>query len=583
MPPSPVIPLVIRPWRASKRLRRAVVDVPTDVPSTEAIFLVLRRMRFPLIVLISILSISVLGLSLIPCVDENGDPWRMTLFDAFYFVSYTATTIGFGEIPHAFTAAQRMWVTGTIYASVTGWAYVFGSLFALLQEPAFRKAVTLQRFRAKVKGLHEPFLLLVGYGQAGRTLATALDHEGRRIVVVDADPGRLDVLISDQLANDVPNIEGDPTNPALLGLAGLGHPMCEGVLAMTDQDEMNLAVVMSANLLRPEVPVITRCSERANVQRMEDFSPEAVINPYDRYGSYLVMALQRPDTFQLHQWLLSEPGTELPPLHEELASGRWMVTADSRFGHEVAHDLRRAGLEVEEVNPEDGVPPFDGIAGFIAGVESDTTNLSMAAHARLVNPGVYLAVRQKSIHTTALLRAFEPDSVFIATDLVAFESLARLQAPTFWAFIEYVHQLPNEQAIEIRDRLVRRVGEYSPSPSVLTINHYEAPAVTRWLEKDHPVTLRDLLRNPDEREQKIPSFVFMLKRGKQVSYVPDLDVELKVGDQVGLLSRSKGLQQLTTTLHHDASLEYLCTAETVPTTWLWRKLRAARKRVTRRR
>ena len=137
--------------------------------------------------------------------------------------------------------------------------------------------------------------------------------------------------------------------------------------------------------------------------------------------------------------------------------------------------------------------------------------------------------------------------------------------------------------IEIRDRLVRRVGEYSPSPSVLTINHYEAPAVTRWLEKDHPVTLRDLLRNPDEREQKIPSFVFMLKRGKQVSYVPDLDVELKVGDQVGLLSRSKGLQQLTTTLHHDASLEYLCTAETVPTTWLWRKLRAARKRVTRRR
>ena len=124
-----------------------MVDVPTDVPSTEAIFLVLRRMRFPLIVLISILSISVLGLSLIPGVDENGDPWRMTLFDAFYFVSYTATTIGFGEIPHAFTAAQRMWVTGTIYASVTGWAYVFGSLFALLQEPAFRKAVSRPRAR----------------------------------------------------------------------------------------------------------------------------------------------------------------------------------------------------------------------------------------------------------------------------------------------------------------------------------------------------------------------------------------------------------------------------------------------------
>jgi len=571
------MPLVIRPWRASRRLRRAVVDVPTDVPSTEAIFLVLRRMRFPLIVLISIFSISVLGLSLIPGVDDNGDPWRMTLFDAFYFVSYTATTIGFGEVPYAFTAGQRMWVTATIYATVTGWAYVFGSLFALLQEPAFRKAVTLQRFRAKVKGLHEPFLLMVGYGQAGRTLGTALDHEGRRIVVIDADPGRLDVLTADQLANDVPAIEGDPTNPALLGLAGLGHPLCEGVLAMTDKDEMNLAVVMAANLLRPEVPVITRCSERSNVERMEDFSPEAVINPYDRYGSYLVMALQRPDVFQLHQWLLSEPGTEMPPLHAGLNSGRWVVTADSRFGREVAHDLRKAGLEVSEVNPEEGMPDFDAISGFVAGVESDTTNLSMAARARLVNPDVYLAVRQKSIHTTSLLRAFEPDSVFIATDLVAYESLARLQAPTFWAFIEYVRELPNEDGARIRDQMVRRIGDVSPIPSVLTINHYEAPAVTRWLEAGEQVTLRDLLRNPDDRDAKIFSFVFMLKRGKRISYVPDLEEPLKVGDQVGLLSRTRGLQALKSTLHQDASIEYLCTAQTVPSTWLWRQLREARR------
>ncbi len=571
------MPLVIRPWRASRRLRRAVVDVPTDVPSTEAIFLVLRRMRFPLIVLISIFSISVLGLSLIPGVDDNGDPWRMTLFDAFYFVSYTATTIGFGEVPYAFTAGQRMWVTATIYATVTGWAYVFGSLFALLQEPAFRKAVTLQRFRAKVKGLHEPFLLMVGYGQAGRTLGTALDHEGRRIVVIDADPGRLDVLTADQLANDVPAIEGDPTNPALLGLAGLGHPLCEGVLAMTDKDEMNLAVVMAANLLRPEVPVITRCSERSNVERMEDFSPEAVINPYDRYGSYLVMALQRPDVFQLHQWLLSEPGTEMPPLHAGLNSGRWVVTADSRFGREVAHDLRKAGLEVSEVNPEEGMPDFDAISGFVAGVESDTTNLSMAARARLVNPDVYLAVRQKSIHTTSLLRAFEPDSVFIATDLVAYESLARLQAPTFWAFIEYVRELPNEDGARIRDQMVRRIGDVSPIPSVLTINHYEAPAVTRWLEAGEQVTLRDLLRNPDDRDAKIFSFVFMLKRGKRISYVPDLEEPLKVGDQVGLLSRTRGLQALNSTLHQDASIEYLCTAQTVPSTWLWRQLREARR------
>ncbi|MGO4957850.1 NAD-binding protein [Luteococcus sp. Sow4_B9] len=558
---------------STRRLRRVEVDVPTDVPSTEAIFLVLRRMRFPLIVLICIFAVSVLGLSLIPGVDDEGKPWRMSLFDSFYFISYTAMTIGFGELNYTFTAAQRMWVTATIYASVTGWTYVFGSLFALLQEPAFRRAVNLQRFRSRVKGIHEPFLLLVGYGQAGRTLANALDHAGRRLVVVDEDAERIDVLTTDQLAGDVPAIAGDPRNPAQLGLAGMGHPLCEGIIAMTADDETNLAVAMAADLLRPDVPVIARCSERSNTARMLDFTPQAVINPFDRYGSYLVMALHRPATSQLSSWLMSEPGTEMPPLHEELANGRWMVSADDRFGHEVALDLRKAGLEVEEISPADGMPDFTGIVGFVAGVESDTTNLSMAAHARLVNPDIYLSVRQKSIHTTSLLRAFEPDSVFIATDLVALETLARLESPLYWSFVEYVQSLDNEAALDLRTRITARLDEWCPIPKLIPMNPHAAPAVCRWLERGHSVTIADLLRDPEDREQMIGAYPYLHKRGSRVTYDPPLDTVLRRGDELGLLTRTRGLAQLNDTLYSDAAVEYLCTAHEVPSTWVWRQVR----------
>ena len=96
--------------------------VASQGPSTTAIFLVLRRMRLPLIVLISLFAISVLGLTLVPGQDIDGQPWRMDLFDAFYFMSYTATTIGFGEIPYPFSTAQRAWVIVTIYLSVVAWA-----------------------------------------------------------------------------------------------------------------------------------------------------------------------------------------------------------------------------------------------------------------------------------------------------------------------------------------------------------------------------------------------------------------------------------------------------------------------------
>ena len=570
--PSPLLPITTRPWRSTRRLRRVDVAVPTEIPSTDAIFLVLRRMRGPLIILVMIFSVAVLGLSLIPGVDSDGNPWRMTLFDAFYFVSYTATTIGFGEIPYSFSTPQRMWVTGTIFASVTGWAYVFGTLFALMQEEAFRKAVNVQRFRRKVQGLHEPFLLIAGYGQAGRTLAHALDRAGRRIVVIDSDQTRIDLLTTDQLTCDVPALQGDLRNPALLGMAGLAHPQCEGIIALTTDDEVNLAVVMAAHLLATDVPVITRCSERANLARMNDFSPQAVINPYDRYGNYLTTALNSPSTYQLSMWLMSEPGTDLPPLHDELHKGRWLVSADDRFGHEVATDLRRSGLEVTEINPSDGMPEFDGIVGFVAGSQSDTTNLSMAAHARLVNPDMYLAIRQKSIDTTSLLQAFSPDSVFIAPDLVALEALARLESPMFWGFVEHVQHLADEDATRLRDRLVDRVGPWCPVPKILRIDSHDAPAITRWFERGNAITISDLLHDPDDRERLIPAFCYMHRRGDTITYLPQADVELQAGDQIGFLARNQGLDALRETLTSDASLEYLVTSKDVPTTWLWRKL-----------
>jgi hypothetical protein len=47
------------------------------------VFLVLRRMRVPLIVLITIFAVSVLGLTLVPGQDAAGRPAHLGIFDAF--------------------------------------------------------------------------------------------------------------------------------------------------------------------------------------------------------------------------------------------------------------------------------------------------------------------------------------------------------------------------------------------------------------------------------------------------------------------------------------------------------------------
>ena len=77
---------------------------------SDILFLILRRLRAPLITLIIVYAISVGGLALIPGVDGDGVRRPLSIFHAFYVMSYTATTIGFGEIPYPFTDAQRLWV-----------------------------------------------------------------------------------------------------------------------------------------------------------------------------------------------------------------------------------------------------------------------------------------------------------------------------------------------------------------------------------------------------------------------------------------------------------------------------------------
>jgi voltage-gated potassium channel len=298
------------------------IPVASEVQASATIFLIMRRMRAPLIVLITIFAVSVLGLTLVPGRTADGLSWRMSIFDAFYFMSYTASTIGFGELPLAFSDAQRLWVTVSIYLTVIGWAYAIGSLLALVQDRAFRQALALQHFTRKVSRLREPFLLVAGYGRTGELLGGAFDALGKRFVVLDAAEDRIEALELAAYHADVPGLVADARDPGHLGVAGLGNPHCQAVLALTNDDEANLAVTMSAALLRPDLPVIARTLSPAIAERMRAVGSPTVVNPFDRFGDHLRVALRAPASYQLMTWLESGPGAELPARSHPPREGR---------------------------------------------------------------------------------------------------------------------------------------------------------------------------------------------------------------------------------------------------------------------
>jgi voltage-gated potassium channel Kch len=221
-------------------------------------FISIRRLRAPLVFLIVVLAVSTAGLALIPGVDASGAPWRLSLFDAFYFVTYTATTIGFGELPQNFTRLQRLWVTAIIYLSVVGWAYLLGSLLGLAQDKGFRAAVVAARFARAVRRLREPFYLLCGLGETGLRVARALDALGHRFVALDRDEAQILELDLGEFVGDPPALAADASSPETLTMAGLARPQCRGVLALMPDDRDNLAIAVAARLLHPGLRAIAR-------------------------------------------------------------------------------------------------------------------------------------------------------------------------------------------------------------------------------------------------------------------------------------------------------------------------------------
>ena len=76
----------------------------------EFLHLIIAKLKFPLILLITVYTISIIGLVLIPTYDNNGNIYYLDFFEAFFIVIYTSTTVGFGETPYAWTEYQKFWM-----------------------------------------------------------------------------------------------------------------------------------------------------------------------------------------------------------------------------------------------------------------------------------------------------------------------------------------------------------------------------------------------------------------------------------------------------------------------------------------
>ncbi len=562
-------------------------------------FVVLRRMHAPLLALIVSYTIAILGLVLIPGRDAAGHVWRMDLFHAFYFVSYTATTIGFGELPFEFTDAQRLWVTVTLYLTVIVWVYSIGTLIALLQDPAFRQSVAERRFARRIRRLTERFYLVCGYGETGSALVRALTERDQLAVVVEISRERVSYLRLESLRQYVPALCGDASRPHYLLDAGLRHPRCAGVAALTNLNAVNLKIAIASKLLRPHMPVICRADSREVESNMASFGTDHIVDPFDTFAAQLAVAVQTPCLYLLRSWLTGRRGDDLPEPVYPPRRGLWILCGYGRFGKAVSARLRALGLEIVIVEarpeltgvPEGGCVPgrgteavtlreagIDRAVGLVAGTDDDVDNLAILMTALGLNSGLFVVLRQNLEENQPIVEAVSTAMVMHPPTVIADKVRVLLGTPLLSEFEQLAIHQPDSWACELVSRITGIVTTRVPTVWEVSVDQDGAYAVALALAGGRRVSLSQVLADPLQRDRPLAAIALLLVRPGERMLLPEPDTALRVGDRLLLCGRHQVRDRMEWTLQNQGSLAYVLVGEHRPQGYLWRRLVPGRGR-----
>lgn len=553
-------------------------------------FLVLRRMRAPLVVLVAIYAVSVLGLTLVPGVDAEGRVAPpLSFFHAFYFISYTATTIGFGEIPNAFSDAQRLWVIVCIYLTVVGWTYTLLTLLALLQDKGFQNTLVANRFVRRVRRLDAPFYLVCGCGETGSLICHTLDRLGHDFVIIEKDELRVQELDLEDFKTDIPTLAADARLPANLLLAGLCHSQCRGVLAVTNDEASNLAIAIAVRLLNPKIPVLARAWSPLVTANMASFGTDHIINPFERFAEYLALAVAAPERVRLVEVLTGLPGQPLPEEHRP-PHGEWIVCGYGRFGKAIVHHLAAAGISLRVIEPygdgPPGVPCIRGMGteaktlreagietatGIVAGSDDDVNNLSIAMTAQECKPGIFIVTRQNHAANGVLFEAFQGDFAMVPSRIVAQECIAILTTPLLASFLDHLRQAEEGWCERLSEQLENLCDGKVPQVWDACLDARHAMAIDQALRRGRVITLGQVLSHSHGGEH-LPVLALMLQRNGDTLLLPAESVALEAGDRLLLAGRRRARQALELTLSNTNMLEYVLTGEEQLGGWVWQRL-----------
>lgn len=513
-------------------------------------------------------AIPVILLTAVPGTGENGQPHHLSFFDAMYVVAYTATTIGFGEIPYAFSYAQRVVVFLTIYATVPAWIYALGSIIALLQEKTFTNAIKMNTFRRRVRNLRQDFIIVCGYTDAGKLLIDRLNRDNLyRIIVIDKSLEKIEALQSEMYLPSIPAIVADASMTDVLKSSGIDSPRCKYLVTLFDDDQLNLKISVRARVLNPKLRIIARSGIKQGGENLANIGVDHVIDAFSIIAKRIDFALRSPYLFNLLSWI--QGGNLHVSKSDVLPIGKYIVCSKGRFGKTLQKTLENNQIDYtyldinkethEKVSSDQEFFIEAGIteaACIIAGTNDDAINLSIVATARSLNPDIFVIVRENELEERSLFSNLRVDKIFILDQIAALDCYNYIDRPMTFKFIDEISQKSKEMYVDTLLMITKKVNK-RPALIEMTIDENHAFALNRFLAEES-ISIGQILNNPYHDGEDLEIVILGLERvSGEFILLPDDATLLYPNDRLLFASTRPSLDKLQTIMNHYYELYFV--------------------------
>jgi len=519
--------------------------------NNNAFWIVLQKLRAPLLVIIVTYSIAILGMVLIPGMDDKGNVYHLSFFDAFYFVSYMASTIGFGEAPYTFTYPQRLWVALCIYITVVGWFYGIGALVSAVTDKTFKFELMKSGFRKKVRAIRSEFVIILGYTYVTAEILKRFHDVSIEVVLIDRNEDKISHFLLEDFSRDVPVMAGDALLTDTLKDAGIRLKNCKAIVSLFNNEEKNLRISILTKFLNPKVRVIAKSTYPDITKSILDTDIAKAINPFEIFAKRVDIALSSPHILLLENWIYQNSDLNSKTIF--LPHGKYVVCGYGRFGKALQKKFEKHGLDyvfIDEkrlanremiesgkflrANPDDKDTLIEaGIkesVALIVGTKNDIDNLSIIITARKVNPDIYIIARENTIQEVSLFQAANIDWVFMIEKILINKTSLALTKPLKNRFLKMILKKDDEWAKTLVKVLRGNIGA-NPKMTALRVNEEESYAIYNELLEGVEITIDVLTRSLKNWKENNAVIPLLIHRKNEEILIPR-NRPLKIGDHI---------------------------------------------------